>query len=75
MEPIFQQAKFDEKLDERRLREVYDQIHERLKNNPLSVSHVCDRCGRRGLGITNVVEGTFTCEVCLTIDEIDKRYK
>ena len=75
MKAIFQQAEFDKKLDEKRRMEVFNQIHKRLINNPLSTSYICDRCGRRRLGISNVAEGTFTCEVCLTIDEINRRYK
>lgn len=75
METIFQQAKFDEKLDVKRCSDVFDEIRARLKRNPLSTSHVCDKCCRRRLGMVNIAEGTFTCEICLTKDEINRRYK
>lgn len=75
METIFQQAKFDEELDVKKCRDVFDEVRERLKQNPLSASHVCDRCGRRRFGISNITEGTFTCKVYLTQDKINRRYK
>lgn len=75
MDIIFQQAKFDEKLDKERRAVVFKEIRDRLKRCPVSTSHVCDRCGSRRFGIANVVDGTFTCEVCLAKDEIDRRYK
>lgn len=75
MEVIFQQAKFDKELDVKRCSDVFDEIRYRIRQNPLSASHVCDRCGRRRFGTTNPMEGTFTCEVCLTQDEINRRYK
>ena len=75
MEAIFQQAKFDEKLDEKRCLDVFKEVRAKLQNNPLSASHICNRCGGRRLGIANVMDGTFTCEICLAKDEIDRRYK
>lgn len=75
MEAIFQQAPFDDKLDEKRCLDVFKEVRTRLERNPLSTSYICDRCGSRRLGMANVMEGTFTCEVCLAKDEIDRRYK
>ena len=75
METIFQQAKFDEELDVKRCSDMFNEIRDRLRRNPLSATHICDKCGRRRFGITNVMEGTFTCEICLTKDEINRRYK
>lgn len=31
--------------------------------------------GEHRLGISNVMECTFTCEICLAKDEINRRYK
>ena len=75
MEAIFQQAKFDEKLDEKRCTDVFNEIRARLQKNPLSSPHTCSRCGSYRLGMPNVMEGTFICEICLAKDEINKRYK
>lgn len=75
MEAIFQQAKFDEKLDDKRYLDVFEEIRDRLKRNPLSTSYICDRCGRRRLGMANVMEGTFTCIKCLVKDEVERRFK
>jgi hypothetical protein len=75
MEAIFQQAKFDEKLDDKRCSDVFNEVHSRLQKNPLSLSHTCSRCGKFRLCISNVMEGTFVCEVCLAKDEINRRYK
>lgn len=75
MEAIFQQAKFDEKLDEKRCLDVFKEVRARLERNPLSYTHTCSRCGSHGLGITNVIEGTFVCEICLAKDEVNRRYK
>lgn len=57
MEAIFQQAKFDEKLDEKRCLDVFEEVRDRLKHNPLSSTNTCSRCGHHRLGITNVMEG------------------
>lgn len=75
MEAIFQQAKFDEKLDDKRCGDVFEEVRARLKRNPLSSTNTCSRCGHHYLGIMNVMEGTFVCGVCLAKDEINKRYK
>lgn len=75
MEAIFQQAKFDEKLDEKRCLDVFKEIRDRLERNPLSSTHTCSRCGSHRFGITNVMEGTFVCEICLAKDEVNRRYK
>lgn len=75
MEAIFQQAKFDEKLDEKRCVEVMKEVRNRLKQNPLSSTNTCSRCGSHRLGIMNVMEGAFVCEICLAKDEINRRYK
>lgn len=75
MEAVFQQAKFDEKLDEKRCLDVFKEVRDRLKRNPLSSKNTCSRCGHHRLGITNVMEGTFVCEICLAKDEVNRRYK
>lgn len=75
MEAIFQQAKFDEKLDEKKCLDVFKEVRHKLEQNPLSTSYTCDRCGLRRLGMANVMDGTFTCEICLAKDEINRRYK
>jgi transcription initiation factor IIE alpha subunit len=75
MEAIFQQAKFDEKLDDKKRLGVFKEIRSRLEKNPLSSVHTCSRCGSRRLGISNIMEGTFACEICLAKDEINRRYK
>ena len=75
MEAIFQQAKFDEKLDYKRCLDVFEEVRDRLKRNPLSSTNTCSRCRSHCLGITNVMEGTFVCERCLAKDEINRRYK
>lgn len=75
MEAIFQQAKFDEKLDDKKCLDVFEEVRDRLKRNPLSSKHTCSRCGHNYLGITNVMEGTFVCGICLAKDEINRRYK
>ena len=75
MEAIFQQAKFDEKLDDKRCLDVFEEVHDRLQRNPLSSTNTCSRCGSHRLGITNVMEGTFVCGICLAKDEINRRYK
>lgn len=75
MEAIFQQAKFDEKLDEKRCLEVIKEVRDRLKRHPLSSTNTCSICRSHRFGITNVMEGTFVCEICLAKDEINRRYK
>ena len=75
MEAIFQQAKFDEKLDEKRCLDVFKEVRQKLEQNPLSTSHICDRCGGLRLGIVNVMDDTFTCEICLAEDELERRFK
>lgn len=75
MEAIFQQAKFDEKLDTERCLNVFKEVRAKLERNPLSTTHTCDRCGCRRLGMTNAMDCTFTCEICLAKDELDRRYK
>lgn len=75
MKAIFQQAKFDEKLDEKRCLDVFKEVRAKLQNNPLSTSYICSRCGRRRLGMASVMDGTFTCEICLAKEELDRRYK
>ena len=75
MEAIFQQAKFDEKLDEKRCIDVFKEVRARLQRNPLLSTNTCSRCRSHCLGITNVMEGTFVCEKCLAKDELNRRYK
>jgi hypothetical protein len=76
MEAIFQQAKFDEKLDEKRCLDVFKEVRASLQRNPLSSTNTCSRCrSRHCFGMTNVMEGTFVCERCLAKDEINRRYK
>lgn len=75
MEVIFQQAKFDEKLDDEKCLGVFKEVRSRLEKNPLSHTNTCSRCGSHRLGISNPMEGTFICEICLAKDEIDRRYK
>ena len=75
MEAIFQQAKFDEELDEKKCLCVFHEVRDRLQRNPLSSTNTCSRCGSHRLGIADVKEGTFVCEICLAKDEINRRYK
>lgn len=75
MEAIFQQAKFDEKLDEKRCVDVFKEVRDRLQRDSLSSTHTCSRCGSHRLGISSPMEGTFTCEICLAKDELNRRYK
>jgi transcription elongation factor Elf1 len=75
MEAIFQQAKFDEKLDEKRCLDVFKEVRARLQRNHLSSTNTCSRCGHYRWGISDVMEGTFVCEICLAKDEINRRYK
>jgi hypothetical protein len=75
MEAIFQQAKFDEKLDHKRCLDVIEEVRDRIKRYPLSSTNTCSRCGSNRFGIMNVMEGTFVCEICLAKDEINRRYK
>lgn len=75
MEAIFQQAKFDEKLDDKRCIDVLEEVRSRLQQYPLKSTNTCTRCGSHRLGIANVMDGTFVCEICLAKDEINRRYK
>lgn len=75
MEAIFQQAEFDKKLDDKRCLDVFEEVRDSLKRSPLSSTNTCSRCGSYRFGITNVMEGTFTCEICLAKDELNRRYK
>lgn len=75
MEAIFQQAKFDKKLDEQRCLDVFNEVRNRLERNPLSYSSTCNRCGSFRRGISNVMDCTFTCEIYLAKEELDRRYK
>jgi hypothetical protein len=53
MEAIFQQAKFDEKLDEKRCLDVFKEVRARLQRNHLSSTNTCSRCGHYRFGIIN----------------------
>ena len=39
-------------------------IANRLKSVCGSSYHVCDKCGEKGIGFSNLMEGTFTCLKC-----------
>lgn len=75
MEQIFQQAPFDEKLDEAKMLEVMNEVNQKINKNPLSTRGSCDKCGKYRIGIYSVADMTFTCEVCIAKDEINRRYK
>lgn len=72
MEAIFQQAKFDEKLDDERIKEIAKEVEERFNKSPIKWYGLCE-CGRKDKGISNVLDGTFKCIRCMIREEINKR--
>jgi hypothetical protein len=75
MEAIFQQALFDDKNDIKRIEAIAKEVEERFNKNPLKWYDTCTKCGWKGRGIANPMDGTFTCIRCLVKNEVERRFK
>lgn len=75
MEAIFQQAKFDDKNDIKRIEAIAKEVEERFNKSPIKWYGTCNKCGMRSRGISNPMERTFTCIKCLVKDEVERRFK
>ena len=75
MDVIFQQAPFDDKNDIKRIEAIAKEVEERVNKSPLIWYGTCNKCGWLGRGISNPMEGTFTCIKCLVIDEVERKFK
>ena len=75
MDTIFQQAPFDDKNDIKRIEAIAKEVDERINKSPLKWYDTCNNCGWRGRGISNPMEGTFTCVNCIIKDEVERRFR
>ena len=75
IEAIFQQAKFDDKNDIKRIEAIAKEVEERFNKIPIKWYDTCNKCGMRSRGLYNSMERTFTCVKCLVKDEVERRFK
>lgn len=75
MEVVFQQAKFDDKNDIKRIEAIAKEVEERFNKSPLKWYGTCNKCGMRSRGISNPMVRTFTCVKCLVKVEVERRFK
>ena len=75
MDAIFQQDPFDDKNDIKLIEAIAKEVEERVNKSPLKWYDTCNKCGWQGRGISNPMEGTFTCVKCIIKDEVERRFR
>lgn len=74
MEIVFQQAKFDEKLDIEKLKNANKKVLQRMKKFSAH-KNKCNYCGNYGLCISEPLTLSCKCEMCLTKEEFEREEK
>ena len=75
MNIVFQQAPFDERLDDEKIKKLARNFEDHFNKCTGILYNTCDKCGERYKGISNVIDGSFTCAKCLFKDEVEKTFK
>lgn len=70
IESVFQQAPFDEKLDD----EIVKKIAKEYSDFKYISSGHCDKCGRFSAGQHDIVNCRFICKRCLFEENFERRY-
>lgn len=70
MDEVFQQAPFDEKLDD----EIVKKIAKEYTDYKYPSSSHCSKCGRFTGGIADLTRGMFICKYCLFKENFERRF-
>jgi hypothetical protein len=74
MESVFQQAEFDKKLDTEKIKNANKKVLQIMKNF-LAHKDKCNYCGKYGWCISEPLTLSCKCEMCLTIEELEREEK
>lgn len=68
---VFQQAHFDEKIDDEIAKKIANEFL--VKQKYLSSGH-CSKCGRFASGVHRIQEFAFVCKYCLLEENFERRF-
>ena len=71
IESVFQQAPFDEKIDDKIAEKIG--IKFLVQQKYLSSDH-CSKCGRFASGVYRIQEFVFVCKYCLFEENLERRF-